>query len=121
MPEIVILAALGVLTGWAVLHSVKKAKHGGGCCPEHGETERRNAVSDRNRRHYPYTVTLRIGGMTCENCARRVENTLNGLDGVWASVDIGSHSATVRCKLPPDTERIRTAVAEAGYAVLDLP
>ncbi|MBQ8953570.1 MAG: heavy-metal-associated domain-containing protein, partial [Clostridia bacterium] len=56
-------------------------------------------------------------GMTCENCARRVENALNALEGVWATVRIDTHTARVRCKTEPDEAALRGAVTGAGYVV----
>ena len=58
--------------------------------------------------------------MTCENCARRVENALNGLDGVWAKVDIGIHRADVRTKTPPDENALLESVRQAGYVVTQI-
>lgn len=105
---------------WALLHIRKKARRGGGCCGEHEEAEKRRRVSDRNPFHYPYSVELKIGGMTCENCARRVENALNAMDGVWAKADISAHKAAVRLKQPPDEATLSRAVAGAGYVVLGM-
>lgn len=118
MTEIVIILLLVILVGWAVYHSVKKVKRGGGCCPGHEETLKRVVVQDKNRSHYPYQVTLDIGGMTCENCARRVENALNSLDGVWAKADISTHRVTVLCKAQPDLKKMAGSVREAGYVVM---
>ena len=66
---------------------------------------------------YPYEMDLQIGGMTCENCARRTENALNAMEGVWAHVSIEKHSANVLCKMEPDETKIREAVRQAGYIV----
>ncbi|MDO5133218.1 MAG: heavy metal-associated domain-containing protein [Eubacteriales bacterium] len=117
-----ILAAvlLGLLIVWAILHLNAKAKKGGGCCGDHEETVKKTAVKDRNRQHYPYRVTLCLGGMTCENCARRVENALNALPGVWASADISKKQAVVRMKEKLSEKELRGAVASAGYTVLEI-
>ena len=72
---------------------------------------------DRNPRHYACECILEIGGMTCENCARRVENALNALEGTLAKVDIASHRARVYTKRPPEEAALRAAVRDAGYAV----
>ena len=110
---------LASLLGWAVGRSVRKARRGGGCCGEREQTEARVSIQDRNKSHYPYQVELQISGMTCENCARRVENALNGIDGVWAKVDLGSRRARVLMKTEPDEKRIRETVSAAGYAVAE--
>ena len=118
MQNLLLGLALAAVLAWAVWHSVKKAKKGGGCCGEH-ETVALEPVKDRNPAHYPYLVSLELGGMSCENCARRVANALNALEGVWATVDLNSHRAAVRCKERPDEESLRRAVSLAGYAVMD--
>lgn len=120
MTEAILGVLLAALLAWAVCRTVRRAKKGGGCCGEHGETEAKSSVKDRARAHYPYRVTLDIGGMTCENCARKVENALNGLEGIWATVRISDHRAVVRAKMAPDEDLLRRTVQQAGYVVLRL-
>ena len=62
-------------------------------------------------------MTLTIDGMTCGNCARRVENALNRLDGGWATVDLGAAQAKLLLKKQPEEAVLRQAVRDAGYAV----
>ncbi|HSK49650.1 MAG TPA: heavy metal-associated domain-containing protein, partial [Solirubrobacterales bacterium] len=40
-------------------------------------------------------IELPIEGMTCSSCAGRVEKSLNGLDGVEATVNFATERATV--------------------------
>ncbi len=40
-------------------------------------------------------IQLAIGGMTCASCAARIEKRLNRLDGVSASVNYATETATV--------------------------
>lgn len=66
----------------------------------------------------PVTATLEfnVGGMTCTSCAARVEKKLNRLDGVDASVNYATETATVRydpAKLGP-AEVVGT-VEQTGY------
>ena len=117
MTEIIVVLLLVGLIAWAVVRSVRKARKGGGCCGEHEAKEARRKVADRNKAHYPYEARLQIGGMTCDNCARKVENALNELDGVWASVSISAHQAKVRTKTAPEEAQLRQAVQKAGYVV----
>lgn len=118
--NIIIILLLAILTLWAICRVIVKAKKGGGCCGEHEEAVRRTGVKDRNKKHYPYRLTLLIGGMTCENCARRVENALNALPDTWANVDIGNKKATVFLKQKPDESQLRGAVASAGYVIREI-
>ena len=113
----VLTAALLLLAAWALRRTLIRSRKGGGCCGEHESAEKKVTVSDRNKAHYPYAVLLQIGGMTCENCARKVENALNLLDGTWTVVSISGGSAKVLSKTPPDEAALREAVRGAGYVV----
>ena len=119
MINVLIGLILAAVIATAALRVRRRAKSGGGCCGDRPETLRKTAVKDHNRAHYPYEAELQIGGMTCENCARRVENALNSLDGVWATVRIDSHTAHLRLKAEPDMEQLREAVRQAGYVVME--
>ena len=55
----------------------------------------------------------------CANCARKVENALNSLDGTWAKVAIDANNARVLCKTQPDEAAIRGAVRRAGYTITE--
>ena len=116
----VVSGLLAAVLAWAVYKTAVRAKKGGGCCGEREQTVQKAAVKDRNRKHYPYQYALTIGGMTCQNCARRVENALNGLPGVWARVDISSKTGLLRAKEQMSAAQIRDAVVSAGYTVLEI-
>ena len=114
-------AVICVILAVICIFSVKKyrKKLTSGCCGAGGEgTVKKRRVSDRNKAHYPYTKILKIDGMSCGNCANRVENALNALDGVWASVDLGSQEALVRMKQPMDPELLKNSVRKHGYTVI---
>ncbi len=120
MSTVIIAAVLVLICVFSARSYIRKLVKGGGCCGEHEEMEKKVRVSDRDRRHYPYTVTLRIDGMTCGNCARRVENALNRLEGTWAEADFSAGKAVVCTKQPADTEKLRRAVSDAGYTMLGI-
>ena len=115
---VVVVALLVLLVGWAAYQSVRRARKGSACCGEHEGTVARIGAKDRNPRNYAHETLLEIGGMTCDNCARKVENALNELDGTWATVSIADHTARVRTKEPADMAALRAAVRQAGYVVL---
>jgi P-type Cu+ transporter len=63
------------------------------------------------------TMELPIEGMTCASCASRVERKLNTLDGVTASVNYATETASVDfdpARVSPDS--LVDAVEEAGYS-----
>jgi Cu+-exporting ATPase len=65
----------------------------------------------------PARAQLAIGGMTCASCAARVEKKLNRLDGVCASVNFATETATVEadCGTGLDLGQIVATVEAAGY------
>lgn len=88
-----------------------------GCCNAGGDPVKRVKPKDKNLDNYPYASKIKVEGMACASCARRVENALNSMDGVWAKADSTGGSVTVRMKEQLENEEIRKAVSSAGYGV----
>lgn len=61
-------------------------------------------------------MKVHIQGMACENCRSRVEQALNGLAGVSATVDLKTGTATVSAGTAT-AEQLCKAVEEAGFSV----
>lgn len=115
---IIILLILAVIAGYGAYSYMKKLTKGGGCCGEFEEAEKKVKVKDRNKKNYPYKTIIKIDGMSCVNCATRVENALNALGDTLAEVQLGDRQATVYTKQPADLEKFRKAVSNAGYTML---
>ena len=60
-------------------------------------------------------VELDVSGMTCAACAARVENRLNKVDGVRASVNYATRVATVDAPDALSTDDLCGVVTRAGY------
>ncbi|WP_068273663.1 heavy metal translocating P-type ATPase [Aldersonia kunmingensis] len=60
-------------------------------------------------------VELAITGMTCASCAARIEKRLNKLDGVQASVNFATETASVRAPSTVDDDALVAQVVSAGY------
>ena len=60
-------------------------------------------------------LELPIAGMTCASCANRIERKLNKLDGVSASVNYATETATVDFDAAVEPEALVAAVEAAGY------
>ena len=60
-------------------------------------------------------VELDVSGMTCAACAARVENRLNKVTGVRASVNYATRVATVDAPSAVSTEDLCEVVERAGY------
>ncbi|HEU5212763.1 MAG TPA: heavy metal translocating P-type ATPase [Gaiellaceae bacterium] len=61
-------------------------------------------------------TTLALEGMTCASCAARIERTLNKLDGVDATVNFATETATVSFdSAQVDPQQLVDAVERIGY------
>ena len=119
--NLIVLAviALGMFFG---LRRIAASTHGKSCCSDGASSKKAKkvVVADTDPSHYPYSDELLIGGMSCDGCAQNVENALNALDGVWATVTYVDHTARVRSKRPVDRDTLETAVRGAGYYVMKM-
>ena len=114
---VVIIIAVGFFLG---LSRIIASFSGKSCCSDGRKRVRvkRVTVADTDVSHYPYQANFLIGGMSCEGCAQNVANTLNAVEGIWATVDLGSRIATVRSKTPIDQGTLSDVVRKAGYQIL---
>ena len=65
-------------------------------------------------------LDVKISGMTCQNCVRHVKEAISEVSGV-KSVDVSLENASAKVSSDFDLDRgaLKTAVQEAGYAILD--
>ena len=64
----------------------------------------------------PARVELAVGGMTCASCAARIEKKLNRLDGVTATVNFATETATVSYDpVSVSTDDLVATVEATGY------
>ena len=59
-----------------------------------------------------------IEGMSCAHCSRRVENALNELDGVSATVNLEEKSATLTLSKEVSADALREAIEDAGFTLV---
>ena len=115
----IIVVILVMICIFSVKSYVKKLRNG--CCGSGGDgPEKKIKVADKNKEHYPYAVRAEIEGMVCGNCATRVENALNSMEGVWTKVDLSKKQAVIRSKSAISREDVKNAVRKAGYTVIKI-
>jgi copper chaperone len=61
---------------------------------------------------------IRIAGMSCQHCVRAVFTALTPVDGI-ASADVSIGAATIEHDGRVTLDRLREAIAVAGYTVED--
>lgn len=115
MPTAIICIVLIVICVIAVRSYCKKLKNG--CCGAGGDAVKRIRPADKEAEHYPYSCRIGIDGMTCKNCALRVENAFHEREGFYAQVHLKEHCAVVYMKTPVPEPELRQIVQRAGYSV----
>ena len=116
MGTAVIIVILIVIVIFSVKSYMKKLASG--CCGAGEDKVKKIKPEDSDIKNYPCHKKVRIGGMTCKNCAARVENAFNSRDGFYAKVDLSKKTADVYMKNPADTALIADIVRRSGYEVL---
>lgn len=111
----VIIAIIAAVCVIAVVSYIRRLSKG--CCGTAADKETRLAPK---RGDFPYSVTVSIGGMTCENCAARIENGFNRLDGVNATVDHKTGKAVIRSETPLSETTVRRTIIQLGYTLISI-
>lgn len=86
-----------------------------GCCGSGGDIMKKVACKDRDLSHYPYCCTITVEGMSCKNCANRVENAFHESENFYAKVNLGKQEAEVRMKEKVTEQELRRIIRKAGY------
>ena len=118
MEDTIIIILLVVIMAAAVYGIVKRIRFGSSCCGSKTPADKKVRVRDRNKAHYPYHYLLKVDGMHCANCARRVENAFNRTEGRWARVDLATRSVSLLSKQEETESELAGITAAAGYTML---
>lgn len=113
---VAIIAVLALICIFAARSYFKKLAHG--CCGAGGDSEQRLRAADLSG--YAFRYSVRIGGMTCKNCALRIENAFNRQEGIAARTDLGAGLAEVASNAPVSELTLRKTVVELGYSVVEI-
>lgn len=118
MATAVICIILVVICIFSVKGYLKKLHNG--CCGAGGDSVKKNGAEDKDISHYPYQYTLSIEGMTCKNCASRIENAFHAQEGYYAKVNLKKKEAVVHAKKAADEFDLKQIVTRAGYEVTNV-
>lgn len=114
MANIIIVAAIVVIFAFALKKSIGHFKGNAVCC---GGDSAPVKVKKKKLDKVAAEKTMKIEGMTCGNCSTRVENALNRMENVRASVNLRKKEAKIiMSENIADEELIRT-VEKEGYKV----
>lgn len=116
MQDLIIIAILLCILVLALFRAKKHFK-GGGCCGSGSTTIRDKKVLSAPKIG---EKQMTIRGMHCENCAIRVENALNRLDGVLCKVNLKKETAVVAYSKEIPDALLRKTVEDLGYQVTQI-
>lgn len=114
---IVIVVILVVILFFAVKNSIPHFRGEGGCC---GGSGKEKLIKPSKLERIIATKVIKIEGMRCENCNRRVQNALNQLDGVNAKVYGDRAEAVVKLGRDIEDIELEKAVTGLGYRVISI-
>ena len=113
MGTAVVLLIILVICILAVKSYLGKLQNG--CCGAGGDGVRKETPLDSDKSHYSFQYTVMIEGMSCQNCATRIENTFNRKEGFYAEVNLRQKKAQVWTKEEVEEAALRVEIARAGY------
>lgn len=114
MATAIIIILLILICIFSVKSYMKKLAHG--CCGTGGDEEKTSEIKS-DLSEYKYKCTVKIGGMSCKNCAARIENAFNRKDGLHADVNFKSGTAEIYSNTDVTEFTIRQTVVGLGYSV----
>ncbi|ASJ21769.1 heavy-metal-associated domain (HMA) containing protein [Brachyspira hampsonii] len=116
MENIIIISIIIIIAIISIISYIKKIKSGS-CCSS-GNTSQiieKVKVKDKNKKNYPYKKIIKIGGMTCNHCAKIIENNFNKIEDVYAKVSFDNEEAAILTKKQLDDKVFEEAIKESGY------
>lgn len=121
-PTVIIIVVIAILMVFALRRAYRVFSLKDDCCgggPKASKAKKVAVVTveDTDEANYPYSLDVRVKGMTCEKCVERVQNALNAQPGTWAKVDLASGTAHILAKSPIVRDAVERAVEDAGYYV----
>ena len=79
-----------------------------------------NETIERSNEMDSRKVEIVIDGMACSHCSGRVEQALNALEGVSATVDLAQKTAFVTVTGDVSNDKLSATVTDCGYTVVEV-
>ena len=115
--DIISILILLVIIFFAIKYSIPHFKGEGSCCGGGGKSK---AVKPKKIKNVLSVKCVKIDGMVCKNCAARVQNALNSVEGVSAKVSLGSKTANVKLGRDISDSEISDIISNLGYTVTEI-
>ena len=115
---IMIILVLAVIVFIAVKSARKRFSGDGSCCGSGGD----KWIDEKKKLNYPIIAEkeVKIQGMSCENCQKRIQRQLDRIDGVSVKVDWKKGVAKISEDREVPDETIRRTIERLDYKVVDI-
>ena len=120
MTNVIIILVLIVLIYVGARRIWRTARYGGSCCSSGSIPDKKIRVKDRNKANYPFSYKLKIEGMVCSGCVRKVENALNSEGELWAKADLGNKEVEVLSKRIMSRDDFLQLLERTPYTLVDI-
>ncbi|SCY36673.1 Heavy-metal-associated domain-containing protein [Lachnospiraceae bacterium XBB2008] len=120
MANAVIILILIVLIAIAIRRIYRTVRYGGSCCGSGSAMDKKVRVKDRNKANYPIVYMLKIDGMVCAGCVRKVENALNSEGDLWAKADLENKAVRVLSKKKKERDDFTDLLKTTPYTLLEM-
>lgn len=120
MGNVIVVLVLIVLLFFGARRIYRTIRYGGSCCGGGGGLDKKVRVSDRNVAHYPFSYKLKIDGMVCAGCARKVENAFNADGELWAKADLEHKEVQVLAKKDMSRDDFARLLKGTSYTLLQV-
>ena len=117
MADTIIILVVVVILIFALKGSIRHFRGESPCCKG-----RSGDSGTRKRLEGPVSgeILVRISGMRCDGCARRIEKEIERIEGAVCRADRKSSVARVEYDRPLDEKKVVSAVEKAGYGVISI-
>ena len=117
MATAIILILLILICIFSVKSYIKKLAHG--CCGT-GDDDEKSSETKADLSECKYKYTVKVGGMSCKNCAAKIENVFNRKDGLYAKADFENGTAEIYSNAEVSEFTVRQTVVGLGYSVEEI-
>lgn len=117
MINVILILIVVVIAFFAIRFVVKRIQGKAGCC---GGGECSVMVEPKPIKKITDKKEILIDGMKCKNCSTKVQNALNSLPNVNATVKFKKKSARIKIGEGVSDELLRQTIENCGYNVVQI-
>jgi len=110
--SVLIIVIIALVLFFSVKETVKHFKGESGCCGGGKDTVK---IKKQKLKTIEYTQSFCIEGMKCQNCANRIDNELNSIQGINSKVSLKEKTVIVKADHNVIDQEIIDIINHLGY------